>query len=65
MKSTGYSNICKYINTYMHAITINAKRTHEFGEWLGAYGRVLREESKGGNLITLKSQKKQKINANK
>lgn len=36
---------------YMHAITINFKRQHEFeGQWRGVYMRVWMEEREGDTL---------------
>lgn len=40
-----------YSHTYMHVITINEKRSHEFGGGQrGICGRTCKEERKGGEL---------------
>ena len=46
----------KYIcNTYIHAITINEKRGHDFeGGWGGLHGRAWREGSEGRNVVVVK-----------
>lgn len=47
-----FGNICVYTNTYMHAITIDEKRGHEFeGDQEGVYERVWREEGEGRNVV--------------
>lgn len=56
-----YSRIYDYMNTYMHVITINEKRTHEFGGWVGVYGRVWREERKERDVINFTISKIKKI----
>lgn len=41
-----------YEYPYMHAMAISKRRGHELeSEWGGEYGRVLREEREGSNVV--------------
>lgn len=47
MKSMGYTNKCEYINTYMHVITINAKKLMNLESDWGPMGEVGGRKVKG------------------